>query len=266
VHGYRPDSAPVAYKAPLSFDPQLVPGLSCRLFSQNPGRFPVTSFTHLLPIDWLSDLAVFPLPRVVFFPGTQLPLHIFEPRYRAMIRDCLANGRMAIAVSLLKPGYEANYEGRPAMHELCTVGRIEKHEELPDGRFNVLLRGLTRVKIDELPPGDLLYRHARIDVIDGKRGAERVSRDAITTLLSTASLVGASVRRRHPDFSLGVQPDDPPHQVADTLADRLLADPADRQDILETVDVPERIRKLTGYVAAVLGQVEPQGGTRGPVQ
>ena len=226
----------------------------------------MTSFTHLLPIDWLSELAVFPLPRVVFFPGTTLPLHIFEQRYRAMMRDCLASGRTAIAVTLLKPGYESDYEGRPAMHELCTVGRIEKHEELSDGRFNLVLRGLSRVKLDELPAGDLPYRRARADVIDGKRNAERVSRDAVTTLLSTASLVAAAVRKRHPDFSLGVQPDDPPHQVADTLADRLLADPSERQDILETLDVPERVHKLTGYIAAVLGQIEPQGAPKGPLQ
>ena len=73
------------------------------------------SATHLLPVDWLQDLAVFPLPRVVFFPGTYLPLHIFEPRYRALMRDCITSGRMAMAVTLLKPGYEANYAGRPAV-------------------------------------------------------------------------------------------------------------------------------------------------------
>jgi Lon protease-like protein len=226
----------------------------------------VTSFTHLLPIDWLSELAVFPLPRVVFFPGTILPLHIFEPRYRHMARDCIASGRLAMAVTLLKPGYEASYEGRPAMHDLCTVGRIEKHEELPDGRYNIVLRGLSRVKLDELPPGDLPYRRARADIIDGKRGSDRVSRDLVTTLMSTAALVGAAVRRRHPDFHLGVQPDDPPHQVADTLADRLLADPVQRQDILETADVHDRIVKLTGYIATILGSLEGPSGPKGPLQ
>jgi Lon protease-like protein len=182
-----------------------------------------------------------------------------------MMRDCIASGRMGMAVTLLKPGYESSYEGRPAMHELCTVGRIEKHEELPDGRYNLVLRGLTRVKVDELPAGDFPYRRGRLDVIDAKRGSDRVSRDSLTTLLSTASLVAATVRKRHPDFELGVQADDPPHQVADTLADRLLADPVARQDILETFDVPERIHKLTGYIAAVLGQQDPHGH-KGPVQ
>jgi len=226
----------------------------------------VTSATHLLPIDWLNELVVFPLPRVVFFPGTPLPLHIFEPRYRTMLRDCLASGRHAMAITLLKPGYETDYEGRPPIHELCTIGRIEKHEELPDGRFNVLLRGLCRVKLDELPAGDYPYRRARADIIDGRRNLERVTRDAVTTLVSTASLVAASVRKQHPDFTLGIEPDDPPYQIADTLADRLLADADARQDLLETLDVPERIRKLTGYVASVLGQMDSGTSGKGTVQ
>jgi ATP-dependent Lon protease len=226
----------------------------------------MSSSSNYLPLDWLSELAVFPLPNVVFYPGTQLPLHIFEPRYRAMMRHCVESERLVMAVTLLKPGYEADYEGRPAMHELCTVGRIERHEELPDGRFNLFLRGVFRARLNELPAAGLPWRRAQVDMLDGKRGTDRVSRDALTTLLSTASLVGAMVRKQHPDFSLGVQPDDPPHQIADTLADRLLADPAQRQSILETLDVPERIKKLTGYIATVLGQLESQQAHRGPVQ
>ena len=223
------------------------------------------SATHLLPVDWLRELAVFPLPRVVFFPGTYLPLHIFEPRYRAMVRDCIAYNRPVIAVTLLKPGYEAEYEGRPAMHDIATVGRIEKHEELPDGRFDLVLRGLSRVRLDELPADVFPYRRARAEMLDGKRNQERVGRDAVTTLISTASLVGAMVRRTHPDFSLGVSPDDPPHHVADTLADRLLAHHEARQDVLETLDVPERVRKLTSYVAGLLGQMESEQH-KGPLQ
>jgi uncharacterized protein len=223
------------------------------------------SFTHLLPVDWLQELAVFPLPRLVFFPGTVLPLHIFEPRYRVMMQDCLKSGRLALAVTLLKPGYETDYQGRPPMHDLCTVGRIERHEELPDGRFNLVLKGLHRVKLHELPAGDLPYRRASAELLDLRRGSERCSRDAMTTLMSTASRVAAAVRRTHPDFSLGIQPDDAPYHVADTLADRLLADPDARQDVLATLDVAERVSKLTGYVASLLAELEFEG-TKRPLQ
>jgi ATP-dependent Lon protease len=227
----------------------------------------MSSSSTFLPIDWLAELPVFPLPNVVFFPGTQLPLHIFEPRYRALMRSCIESDRLVMAITLLKPGYEANYEGCPPMHEICTVGRIERHEELSDGRYNLVLRGLCRARLHELPMEGHLFRRARTDQLDHKRGSERVTRDALTTLLSTASLVASMVRRQHPDFSLGVAPDDPPHQVADTLADRLLADPAARQDILETLDVCERVKRLTGYVATVLGHMEtPTNPGRGTVQ
>jgi ATP-dependent Lon protease len=211
-----------------------------------------------LPVDWLAELVVFPLPRTVFFPGTVLPLHIFEERYRSMMRYCLSTGRMAMAIALLEPGYEASYEGRPAIRSICGIGRIEQHEELADGRYNLVLRGIGRAQLSELPADDLPFRRAHVELLDGRRGNERVSRDALTTLLSTASLVARAVRKRHPDFSLGIAADDPPHQVADTLADRLLADAQMRQDVLETLDVPERIQKLTAHVAAVLGQLEAQ--------
>lgn len=72
---------------------------------------------------------VFPLPNAVLFPDTVLPLHIFEPRYRQMIHDA-ANGDGRIAVALLEPGYEEEYEGAPAFHRVGTVGRIENLEQL----------------------------------------------------------------------------------------------------------------------------------------
>ncbi len=225
------------------------------------------SSTHLLPVDWLQELAVFPLPRTVFFPGTTLPLHIFEERYRAMMQHCIRTKRMAIAVALLKPGYEASYEGRPPIYQVCGVGRIENHEELADGRFNLVLRGVARVHLTEVAKADLPFRLARAEVLDARHGSDRLPKDALTTLLSTASLVATVVRKQHADFSLGIAPDDPPHQIADTLADRLLADPEARQDVLETLDIPARIQKLTGHIASVLGQLETQlHAGRGTVQ
>ena len=202
---------------------------------------------------------------MVFFPGTRLPLHLFEPRYRAMIGDCVEHKRMAIAVALLQPGFEEDYEGRPPVHTVCGVGRIESHEQLPDGRFNILLAGVGRVRLHELPANELPYRRARAEVLEDRAGTDHVSGESMTALLSMASMVATAVRRRHPDFSLGISSDDPPGQVADNLADRLLADPDARQEVLSALDVRERIERLTGHVAAVLSQLDtasqPGGGT-----
>jgi len=103
---------------------------------------------------------VFPLPSSVLFPDTILPLHIFEPRYRQMVRD-VANADGQIAIALLEPGFEQDYEGAPAFHRTGTVGRVENLEELDNGRFNLHLVGLRRVYFEEVP-SPTPYRIARL--------------------------------------------------------------------------------------------------------
>jgi Lon protease-like protein len=103
---------------------------------------------------------VFPLPNVVLFPGTVVPLHVFEQRYRAMVRDSVERDGI-IGIVLLRQGYEKHYAGAPAFHELGTVGRIEQLDPLPDGRFNLNVVGLQRVEFHEVP-STRLYRQAKI--------------------------------------------------------------------------------------------------------
>ena len=81
---------------------------------------------------------LFPLPDVVFFPKTLLPLHVYEPRYRALAAEALEQGR-AICTALLKPGWEADYYGSPEVYPVGCVGRIVHHQKLPDGRYNITL-------------------------------------------------------------------------------------------------------------------------------
>ncbi len=107
---------------------------------------------------------IFPLPNVVLFPKTVLPLHIFEQRYRTMTREALA-GDGAIVIVLLKEGWEADNLDRPAVHEIACLGRIETHEELDEGKYNIVLTGLRRVRIVrevEHSP----YRLAEIELLD----------------------------------------------------------------------------------------------------
>ena len=81
-------------------------------------------------------LPLFPLPNVVLFPRMPLALHVFEPRYRAMVSDALESHR-AIGMVLLKPGWEADYEGRPPVYPVGCAGLIERCEKLADGRYDV---------------------------------------------------------------------------------------------------------------------------------
>ena len=95
---------------------------------------------------------VFPLPSAVLFPFALLPLHIFEPRYRHLVREALASDSL-LALGQLEPGWEADYEGRPPLKSLCTLGSIVWSEKLADGRYNILVRGITRAQIlSEGPP------------------------------------------------------------------------------------------------------------------
>ncbi len=211
----------------------------------------------------LAVLPVFPLPRVVFFPGSRLPLHLFEPRYRALIADCLANGPHAMAIALLAPGWETHYAGRPPIHEVAGAGRIVAHERLADGTYNVLLDGVARVRLEELAAGELPYRRAHATALEAPESEQPVSRADLTALVSAASAIAAEVRRAHGAFSLGIEPGDPPGQLADTIADRLVADTAHRQAILEAVDVPARVRLVTATLAEILAVVGANGRTPG---
>jgi Lon protease-like protein len=94
----------------------------------------------------VRTIPVFPLPDVVFFPETVLPLHVFETRYRQMVKDALAADRM-IAVALLRPGWEKHYAGNPEYYPVATAGRMDDVTTTKDGRFYFKLSGSSRVKL-----------------------------------------------------------------------------------------------------------------------
>jgi Lon protease-like protein len=109
---------------------------------------------------------LFPLPNVVHFPHTWLPLHIFEPRYREMVADVLEGDRL-IAMALLRPNQEAVYETKRAqIHPVVCLGRIAVEERLPDGRFNLALRGLCRARIERELDDKQPYRTAELTLLE----------------------------------------------------------------------------------------------------
>jgi len=105
-------------------------------------------------------LPLFPLPNLVFFPETRLPLHVFEPRYRQLVNDVVASDKR-FGIVLLRPGWEADYFGQPAIYPTGTLGEIEQAVPLDDGRFNILVRGQVRFRIVDEVFGDP-YRTARV--------------------------------------------------------------------------------------------------------
>ena len=108
-----------------------------------------------MPDEWPKDnpsgggmtaVPLFPLPNVVLFPRAILPLHIFEERYKTMIAEAL-DGDRQIAMAVLQPGWEKSYHGAAAIDPVVCVGIILAHEQLDDGRYNLLLQGTARARI-----------------------------------------------------------------------------------------------------------------------
>lgn len=211
-----------------------------------------------IPPRW-DRLPIFPLPGVQLFPHALLPLHVFEPRYRDMVRDAMAGDRL-IAIASFEPGYEANYHGRPAVRPMIGVGAVVGHEPLGEGRANIVLRGLTRARIErELPP-DQSYRlvDAATVVDDVAHGFDApTARDTLVLLADQLALKlpsgGETLRelaRSQPELGA----------LVDVLSAALVTDPADRQMLLETVDVATRVDRVSGEIATVLTRLTSSDG------
>ena len=189
-----------------------------------------------------SEIPLFPLPETSLFPGVARPFLIYEPRYREMIADAL-KGDKIIGMVRLRPGFEKDYEGRPPIYGVGCAGTIEKYEQLPDGRYVILLRGLTTFRIiseDGAPAGPRKpYRLARIESVpellkDEDRLALSTLRNRIEKQLLTVLPLGADP----PDPSLD---DD---EFVNLVAQNLGMPESARQDLLERNDVIQRARAL----------------------
>ncbi|MBI2543657.1 MAG: LON peptidase substrate-binding domain-containing protein [Candidatus Rokubacteria bacterium] len=200
-------------------------------------------------------LPIFPLPGLTFFPHTLLPLHVFEARYRAMVTDCLARDRR-LAVVGLKPGYEADYDGKPAGYAVAGAGEIVRCERLATGRFNILVRGDCRVRIEIELPTDTLYRVVRARVLEdavppreGGRLASQTDRvkAACLRLLEAHGQSSREVERALRAATV-------PGVVADQIASAVIPDPLLRQELLGTLDVGRRLDRLAAALEDLLRQ------------
>jgi len=193
------------------------------------------------PNNLPAAVPLFPLPNVVLFPRAVLPLHVFEERYKQMTADAL-EGPKLIAMALLLPGWEKNYYGKPALHPAVCVGEILTHEELPDGKYNFLLRGVMRATIVR-ETGDLPYRLAELrplpDVVPSPDlDAEG---EALAALLARAEMGRVPGIEQFRQLAGGLLP---VQDVADLLAFHVLDDVATKQSLLAETDVRARVRRV----------------------
>jgi Lon protease-like protein len=203
-------------------------------------------------------LPLFPLPTVVLFPGVFLPLHIFEPRYKQMVTKALEGDRI-IGMTLLKPGHEEAYEGRPPVFELGCAGLITHVERQNDGGFNLILRGLSKFRIDEEePPTDgVLYRIAHVtpldeDVVAADRATLHDERRRLEALLAP-SLENEGSSRLPRDMA-----DD---DLVNALSQYLDLEPVEKQALLERHGALARCRTLVELIEMkMLMQRQPDSG------
>jgi Lon protease-like protein len=201
---------------------------------------------------------VFPLPNVVLFPHQGLPLRIFEPRYRAMMADAL-RGEKLIAMSLFKPGWENNYEGRPDMHEMVCIGRITAEERLPSGEYNLVLAGVHRAVIEEELNSDTAYRVARLELFNDFYSKQPlVDREARRReLLMNFRRLFTEVRA-DALFAQVLEADVPLGVLCDLLTAALPIVPELKQQVLDELDVDLRSDLVLARILEL--QEASQGG------
>ena len=201
----------------------------------------------------LLRVPIFPLAGALLFPRSQLPLHIFEPRYRVMTRDAMAGDRL---IAMVQP---KDHGEPPALFEVGCLGRIGMCEELDDGRFNIVLEGLSRFRIAREAEVDTLYRQ-----VDADRSGFVEDEDAVLGLAQRAEVEREA--RRYAD-ALGYMVewaevsrlDD--EMLVNGIAQIAPLDVGSKQALLEATDLADRADLLVQFMQF---QRMAPGGADGP--
>lgn len=184
-------------------------------------------------------ISIFPLPDVVLFPNVFLPLHIFEPRYREMIADALKGDRI-IGMVLLQPGWEGDYDGCPPVYPIGCAGLITEAQPLPDGRYNIVLRGLEKFRVTAEDTGRN-YRMAHIDtILEALTAVDRELMRSERRRLEMLLVPQAEGRGVDPK----VPPSMPDEDLVNALAQYLELEPVEKQALLERDGLVARCRSL----------------------
>lgn len=198
-----------------------------------------TTSSEAFPIPQI--IPIFPLPNVVFFPDTYLPLHIFEPRYRDMVADAQTEGA-CIGMALLKEGWEQDYEGKPPVFSLGCVGRMKNFQPLPDGRSNLILHGLQRYEIEE-EVSDACYRKAKI-ALRSPEPYHTVIDDSLRSTLVDLAVRYLRSRKAHELCKLIANESLTDSVLVNSLSSCLDFTPYDKQFLLESESLSQQTRRV----------------------
>ncbi len=199
---------------------------------------------------------VFPLPDLVLFPDVELPLHVFELRYRTMVREALSGERW-LAIATLKPGWEADYHGSPEYYELGCLGRFEQVEWLPNDCYDLKLRGVRRVRLGRVAR-EFPYRACAVDVLD----EAPLDETDPPVQIERAALLEAAKKLLPLGAEAWVAPPLPHEEapfaaIVNSIAQRLRMDVAARLELLAMDNVIDRARRLQEHLKRFGGPNPP---------
>jgi Lon protease-like protein len=201
----------------------------------------------------VKRLKVFPLPPVVLLPGSAAPLHIFEPRYRAMVKDALDTDQL-FALAQVLPGQESMMSGKPELEDMVCIGTITMNEALEDGRYNLVLVGIARARLVRELPLVHLYREFEAELIEdaavSSEEDEALRRAVVELVARVPQAVGQRVAQVTSRVSGG--------HLADVVASTFMQDPAQRYEVLRETDVHARMEIVTEELLGLVGHLKPK--------
>ena len=202
--------------------------------------------------DFDNVCRLFPLPGVVLFPHSVLKLHIFEPRYRQMTQDALATDRL-IAIVQIRPTPGGATSDEPELEPVGCLGRIFKHERLPDGRFNLLLLGRKRIRLDRELANGKLYRSSEVSIIEDGEADDSVEalRPELIALFRRAYRAKIDA-----DLDALFETELPLGVLADIVAQAMGLPAGERQEFLAEAAVGRRVLALLERLRAAEGGVD----------
>jgi len=188
-----------------------------------------------------DTIPIFPLPNVVLFPDTYLPLHIFEPRYQDMVADTLKQ-EAYIGMALLQEGQLHDTHGNPAVCSPGCVGRITTFRPLRDGCSDLILHGLSRYTIEEELPGKS-YRRAKI-AVPSHHPFQTIGDDAVRSTLVELAVRYLQARQVQEVCVFITRESIAETVLVNSLSSCLDFTPIEKQFLLETESLYQQTRRL----------------------
>lgn len=196
----------------------------------------------LEPVSILHRVPIFPLAETVLFPGTVIPMHISEERYKTLVADALASDETIALVKFQDPTIE-NPNG--PLCEIGCLGQIIHAEKLPDNHYNILLQGMQRIRLLEELPSERVYRRFRAQLIPhpsqaALQAAHHQLRDLYSCMLSLRACVEASDQQ----LAEVLRATSDPLELTDILCAVLISDTQTQQQLLAEANLTGRLDVL----------------------